>query len=167
MLWSWRTESLSCSTWQIEQHSAHFNQQRRHHCRPKNGRWNGSSPPKIRVGRSSMLPTRCRWSSMVEGPSRGSEGLWASPQDHEWGSLLTVFYPSGNQQDESRFEELLVDKNEARDSRVCVWVWHLSKSQSWPFETRRKPTTLEHCQVEIRRYLHGLHCGFVSHLAWV
>jgi hypothetical protein len=32
-----------------------------------------------------------------------------------------IFYPSGNQQDVSRFEEIfLVDQNEARDSKVCV-----------------------------------------------
>jgi hypothetical protein len=32
-----------------------------------------------------------------------------------------VFYPSGNQQDVSRFkEEFLLDKNEVRDSEVCV-----------------------------------------------
>jgi hypothetical protein len=32
-----------------------------------------------------------------------------------------VFYSSGNQQDVSRFEEeFLVDKNEARNSKVCV-----------------------------------------------
>jgi hypothetical protein len=59
MLWSWRTKSLSCSTWQIEQHNSHSNHQRRRHCHPKNGRWNESSPPKIGVGRSSMLATRC------------------------------------------------------------------------------------------------------------
>jgi hypothetical protein len=33
-----------------------------------------------------------------------------------------IFYPSGNQQDVSRFEELLVDKNEMRDIKVCVRV---------------------------------------------
>jgi hypothetical protein len=34
-----------------------------------------------------------------------------------------VFYPSGNQQDVSRSEEeFLVDKNEARDNKVCVRV---------------------------------------------
>jgi hypothetical protein len=38
---------------------------------------------------------------MVQGPSHGSEGLSASSQDHERGSLLMVFYPSGNQQDVS------------------------------------------------------------------
>jgi hypothetical protein len=32
-------------------------------------------PPKIRVGRSPMLPTRCRWSSMVQEPPCGSKGL--------------------------------------------------------------------------------------------
>jgi hypothetical protein len=63
-----------------------------------------------------MLPKRCRWSSMVQGPSRGSEGLWASPQDHGWAPLLTVLYPSGNQQDVSRFEEeFLVGKDEERE----------------------------------------------------
>jgi hypothetical protein len=32
-----------------------------------------------------------------------------------------VFYPSGNQQDVSKFEEeLLVDMNEAGDCKVCV-----------------------------------------------
>jgi hypothetical protein len=48
------------------------------------------------VAAQRMLPTRCRWSYMVQGPSRGSEGLWASSQGHEWGSLLTVFYSSRN-----------------------------------------------------------------------
>jgi hypothetical protein len=58
---------------------------------------------------------------MVQGSSHGSEGLLASPQDHGCGLLLTVFYASGNQQDVSRFEEeFLVDKNEVRDSKVCV-----------------------------------------------
>jgi hypothetical protein len=34
-----------------------------------------------------------------------------------------VFYSSGDQQDVSRFEEeILVDKDEARDSKVCVRV---------------------------------------------
>jgi hypothetical protein len=60
---------------------------------------------------------------MVQGPSRGSEGLGASLQDHGQGPLLTVFYSSGNQQDVPRFEkEFLVDKNEARNSKVCVRV---------------------------------------------
>jgi hypothetical protein len=168
LLWSQRTKSLSCSIWQTEQHSSHSNHQRIRHCHPKNGRWNGSSPLKIGVGRSSMLPTRYRWSSMVQGSSHGSEGLWASPQDHGQGSLLAVFYSSGDQQDVSRFEEKnLVDKNEARDSKVCVWVWHLSKSQSQSFETHQKLATLEHSRVEMRKHLHGLHCGFISHLAWV
>jgi hypothetical protein len=32
-----------------------------------------------------------------------------------------VFYPYGNQQDVPKFEkEFLVDKDEARDSKVCV-----------------------------------------------
>jgi hypothetical protein len=168
MLWCRRTESLSCSTWQTEQHNSHSNHQRTHHCHPKNGHWNGSSQPKIRVGRSSMLPTRCRWSSMVQGPSHGSDGLWASPQDHEWGSMLAVFYPSGNQQFVSRFEEeFLVDKNEARDSKVCVRVWHLSKGQGRSFETHQEPTILKHSRVKMGRHLHGLHCWFASHLAWV
>jgi hypothetical protein len=35
--------------------------------------------------------------------------------------MLTVFYPSGDQQDVSKFEEeLLVDKNEMRDSKIYV-----------------------------------------------
>jgi hypothetical protein len=34
-----------------------------------------------------------------------------------------IFYSSGNQQEVSRFEEeFLVDKNEARNSKVCVRV---------------------------------------------
>jgi hypothetical protein len=168
LLWSWRTESPSCSTGQIEQHCSHSNHQRRRHCRSKNGHWDGASPPKIRVGRSSMLPTRCRWSSMVQGSSCGSKELWASPQDHVRGSLLTLFYPSGNQQDVSRFEEeFLVDKNEARDSKVCVKMRHLSMSQGRSFETRRQLTTLEHSRVEIGKHLYGLHRGFASHLTWV
>jgi hypothetical protein len=83
LLWSRRTESPSYSTWQIEQHSSHSNHQRRRHCCLKNGHWNGSFPLKIGVGRSSMLLTRCWWSSMVQGPSCGSNGLWASLQDHD------------------------------------------------------------------------------------
>jgi hypothetical protein len=68
-----------------------------------------------------MLPTRCRWSYMVQGPSRGSEGLGASSQDHGRGPLLMVFYPSRNQHDVSRSEEeFLVDKNEVRESKVCA-----------------------------------------------
>jgi hypothetical protein len=131
MLWFRRTKSLNCSTWQIEQYSSHSNYQRRRHYRPKNGRWNGSSPPKIGIGRSSMILTRCWWSSIIQGPSHGSKGLWASSQDHGRGPLLTVFYSSGNQQDVLRFEEeFLVDKNKARNSKVHVWVWHMLKSQS-------------------------------------
>jgi hypothetical protein len=43
--------------------------------------------------------------------------------DHGRGPLLTVFYSSGNQQDVSGFEEeFLVDKDEARNSIVCVRV---------------------------------------------
>jgi hypothetical protein len=42
-----------------------------------------------------------------------------------------VFYSSGNQQDVLRFqEEFLVDKNEARNSKVCVRVLHMSENQS-------------------------------------
>jgi hypothetical protein len=60
---------------------------------------------------------------MVQEPSRDSEGLGALPQDHGRGPLLTVFYSSGNQQDVPRFEEeFLVDKNEARNSKLCVRV---------------------------------------------
>jgi hypothetical protein len=74
-----------------------------------------------------------------------------------------VFYPSGNQQDVSRFEEkFLLDKDE-----VCVRMRHLSTSQGRSFETRQKPTTLEHFRVEMGRHLHGLHYGFASHLMWV
>jgi hypothetical protein len=166
--WFRRTESPSCSTWQTEQHSSYSNHHRRCYCCPKNRCWNGSSPPKTRVGRSSMLSTRCRWSSMVQGLSRGSEGFWDSPQDHGQGPLLLIFYPSGNQQDVSRFEEeFLVDKNEARDSKVCVRMWHLSMSQGRSFETHQKPTTLEHSWVEMGKHLYGFHCGFSKHLAWV
>jgi hypothetical protein len=60
---------------------------------------------------------------MVQGPSHGSEGLGALSQDHGRGPLLTVFYSSGIQQVVSRFkEEILVDKNEVRNSKVCVRV---------------------------------------------
>jgi hypothetical protein len=166
MLWFQKTKSLNCSAWQIEQRSSHSNYQRRCHCRLKNGCWNGSSPPKIGIGRSSMLLTRCRGSSMVQELSCGSDGLWAPLQDHGRGPLVTIFYSSGNQQDVSRFEEeFLVDKNEVRDSKVCARVWHLSEGQSGSFETHRKPTTLEHSWVEMGEHLHRLHCGFTSHLA--
>jgi hypothetical protein len=60
---------------------------------------------------------------MIQGPSHGSEGLQASLQHHGRVSQLMVFYSSRNQQDVSRFkEEFLVDKNEARNSEVCVRV---------------------------------------------
>jgi hypothetical protein len=65
---------------------------------------------------------------MVQGPPCGSEGLWASPQGDGWGSLFAVFYPSENQQDVSRFEEFRMDKNEVRDSKVYIQMWHMSKS---------------------------------------
>jgi hypothetical protein len=105
---------------------------------------------------------------MVQGSSRGSEGLWSSSQDHGRGPLLTIWYPFGNQQDVSRFEEeFLAAKNEVRDSKVCVRMSHLSKSQGWSIETRQKPATLEHSWVEMGKHLYGLHCGFASHLAWV
>jgi hypothetical protein len=54
LLWSRRAESLSCSTWQIEQHSSHFNYQGRCHRRSKNRYWNGTYPSKTSVGWSSM-----------------------------------------------------------------------------------------------------------------
>jgi hypothetical protein len=42
-----------------------------------------------------------------------------------------VFYLSENQQDVSIFkEEFLVDENKVRDNKVCIRVWHLSKSQA-------------------------------------
>jgi hypothetical protein len=67
-----------------------------------------------------MLLTRCQGSSMVQELPGGYKGLRASPQDHGRDSLLTVFYSFRNQQDVSRFEEFLVDTNEARDCKVCV-----------------------------------------------
>jgi hypothetical protein len=168
LLWPRRTESLSCSTWQIEQHSPYSNYQRRCHHSLKNGHWNGSSPPKTRVGRSSLLLTRYQWSFMVQGSPCGSEGLWASLQDHGWGLSLMVFHPSENQQDVSRFEEeFLVDEDEVRDNEVCVRMWHLLQSQGRSFETHQKPTTLEHSWVEMRKHLYGLHCGFASYIVWV
>jgi hypothetical protein len=79
-----------------------------------------------------------------------------------------IFYSYKNQQDVSRFEEeFLVDKDEARNSKVCVRVWHLSKNQSRSFETRWKPATLEYSQVKMGEHLYGFHCGFTSHLTWV
>jgi hypothetical protein len=105
---------------------------------------------------------------MVQGPSCGSKRPRASLQDHGRGPLLAVFYPSRNQQDVSRFEEkILVDENEARDSEVCVQMWHLSKSQGWSFKTRWKPTTLKHSRVKMGKHIYGLHCGFAPNLAWV
>jgi hypothetical protein len=75
LLWSRRAESLSCSTWQIEQHSPYSNYQRRHHRRSKNGCWNGSHPPGERVGWSSMLSIGCRWCSMIQGLPCSSKDL--------------------------------------------------------------------------------------------
>jgi hypothetical protein len=79
-----------------------------------------------------------------------------------------TFYPSGNQQDVSRVEEeFLVDKNKARDSKVCVQKRHLSISQGRSVETHWKPTTLEHSRVEMRKHMYGLHCGFASHITCI
>jgi hypothetical protein len=48
-----------------------------------------------------------------------------------------VFYSFENQQDVSRFEEeFMVDKNKARDSKVCVRMQHLSMSEGRQFESR-------------------------------
>jgi hypothetical protein len=44
---------------------------------------------------------------------------------------------------------------------------YVSKNQSQSFETRRKHATLAHSRVEMGEHLHGFHCGFTSHLAWV
>jgi hypothetical protein len=97
---------------------------------------------------------------MVQGPSCSSEGLRASPQDHGRGPLLAIFYSFRSQQDVSRFEEIfLVDKNEARDSKVYVRMQHLSMSQGQSFKTHRKPTTFEHSRVKMRKHLYGLHRG--------
>jgi hypothetical protein len=41
----------------------------------------------------------------------------------------------------------------------------LLEDQSRSFETHRKPATLEYSRVEMEEHLHGLHCGFTSHLA--
>jgi hypothetical protein len=140
LLWSRRAKSLSDSTQKIEQHSPHFNYQGRCHRCSKNICWNGSYPKKIRVGWSAVFLIRCRLSLMIQGSSCGSERFRASPQDHGWGSLLSIFYPSRSKQDVSWLkEELLVDENEARDSEVCDWMWHMLKSQEWSFETSWKP----------------------------
>jgi hypothetical protein len=64
-------------------------------------------------------------------------------------------------------EEFLMDKDEARDSKVCVQMRHLLMSQGRSFETRQKSTTLEHSRVEVGKHLHRLHCGFALHHAWV
>jgi hypothetical protein len=105
---------------------------------------------------------------MAQGSLCGSKRFWASPQDYGWGSLLSVFYSSENKQDVSRLEEeFLVDENEARDSELCGWKWHISKNQGGLLETRQKPTTLEHSRVEMVKHTYGLHCEFTMHLAWV
>jgi hypothetical protein len=57
---------------------------------------------------------------MVQGSPCDSKRFRALSQDHGWGSLLSVFHPSENKQDVSRLkEEILVDENEVRDSKVC------------------------------------------------
>jgi hypothetical protein len=136
LLWSRRAESLSCSTWQIEQHSPDSNYQGRCHHRSKNRRWNRPYPKKIRVGWSTVFLMRCRWSSMVQGSPCGSERFRALPQDHGWGSLLLVFYQPGNQQDVPRFEDFLVDKNEERNSKVrvskCDTCWRVKANHLRP-----------------------------------
>jgi hypothetical protein len=168
LLWSRRAESLSCYTWQIEQYNSHSIYQGRHHRRSKNGCWNESYPPKIKVGWSLMLPTRCQWSSMVQGLTCDSERFWALLQDHGWGSLLLIFHPTGNKQDVSRLkEELLADTNEVKDCEVCGRMWYLSKSEGRSFETSRKSATIKNSRVEMREYMYQLHCGFVLHITWV
>jgi hypothetical protein len=84
---------------------------------------------RMRLELGEVFSRRCQWISMVQGSSYDSEGFWDSTQDHGWGSLLLVFYPSEINQDVSRFaEELLVDKYKARDSQISGWVRNMSKS---------------------------------------
>jgi hypothetical protein len=105
---------------------------------------------------------------MVQGSPCGSERFWDSLQDHGWGSLLSVFHPSGNKQDVPRFEEeFLVDKNEARNSKICDWMWHMSGSHGWSFETCQKSATLGYSQLEMVKHMYILYCGFTAHLAQV
>jgi hypothetical protein len=107
-----------------------------------------------------MFPRRCRWSPMVQESLSGPKRFWALPQDRGRGSLLSVFYPFGNQQNVSKLEEeFLVDENEVRDSEVRGWMWHMSKSQGQSFETSRKLATLEHSRVEMEKHMYGLHWG--------
>jgi hypothetical protein len=61
LLWSRRTKSLSCSTWQIEQHSSYSNYQRKRYCRPRNGRWNGHICRRLELGEA-----QCFWQDVNE-----------------------------------------------------------------------------------------------------
>jgi hypothetical protein len=169
LLWPRRAESLSGSTGQSNKHSPYSSHhQRRCHRRSKDGRWNGAHPMKVGVGWSIVFPTRLRGSSMVQWSSCGPKELWASPQDHGWGSLPQILHPPQNQQNVSRLEEeFLVDENEEGNCKICVRVWHMSKGQDRSFEASWKSTTFEHSQVEVGKHLHGHHHGFASHLMWV
>jgi hypothetical protein len=114
-----------------------------------------------------MFPTRLWGSYVVQGLPCGPKELWASLQDHGWGSLLQILHPPRNQQNISRLEEkFLVDKNEEGNRKICVRVWHVLKGQGRSFEANWKSTTFEYSWVEVGKQLHGLHRGFASHLAW-
>jgi hypothetical protein len=43
----------------------------------------------------------------------------------------------------------------------------VSKGQGRSFDASWKSVTFEHFQVEVEKYLHGLHRGIASHLTWV
>jgi hypothetical protein len=167
LLWPWRAESPSGSTWQSKQHSPYSIHQRRCHRRLEDGHWDGAHPTKVRVTWSTVFLKRPRGNYVVQGSSYGPKDLRASPQDHGWGSLLEILYPPRNQQDVPRFDELLVDKDEERDCMICVRVWHVSKGQGRSFEASWKSATFDRSRVEVGKHLHKLHCGFASHLARV
>jgi hypothetical protein len=64
-----------------------------------------------------------------------------------------------------------MDENEARDCKVCVRMWHMSKSQRRSSEIRQKSTTLKYSWVKMGKHLYGLvglphtSCGYNS--IWV
>jgi hypothetical protein len=166
LLWHQRVESPSGSTAQSKQHNSYSNHQRRCHHRVEDGRWNGAYPMKVGVGWSTMFPMRLRGSSVVQGSPCGPKELWSSPQDNGWGSLLEILHPPETTKMYQDLNKNFWWTRMKRKITRYVLEWHVEGS-SRSFEACWKSTTIEHSWVEVRKYLHGLHRGFVSHLTCV
>jgi hypothetical protein len=64
-------------------------------------------------------------------------------------------------QDVSWFEAtILVDKDEAWGSSLCVRMWYLSEGKGWVHETWGIVAIIEDSGLEVGWHTHGFHCGF-------